>query len=226
MKNIAIILARSGSKGLPHKNIKELKGKPLMAYSIEAAIKSRLFDVVHVSTDSSQYADIAKEYGADEPFLRSEYTSSDSASSWDAIREVLMQYEEVGEKFDNFMLLQPTSPLRTAEDIQAAFKLLDEKNALAVVSVCPVDHSPLQCNTLPKDLSLVNFRQNESRGLRRQMLEQYYRFNGSIYLSRVSSFLETGDIYQKDCYAYVMDRLNSIDIDDEVDFKIARALLD
>lgn len=226
MKNIAIILARSGSKGLPHKNIKELKGKPLMAYTIEAAVKSGLFDVVHVSTDSQQYAEIAKEYGADEPFLRSERTSSDSASSWDAIREVLTKYAEIGNKFDNFMLLQPTSPLRTADDIQAAFKLQKEKKALAIVSVCPVDHSPLQCNVLPETLSLADFRQNNSKGLRRQMLEQYYRFNGAIYLSNVSNFLATGDIYDKDCYAYVMDRLNSIDIDDEVDFKIAEALLD
>ena len=226
MKNIAIILARSGSKGLPHKNIKELKGKPLMAYSIEVAVKSELFDTVHVSTDSPQYAEIAKKYGADAPFLRSNDTSSDSASSWDAIREVLARYAEKGEKFDNFMLLQPTSPLRTVGDIQAAFKLQKEKNALAIVSVCPIDHSPLQCNILPEDLSLANFRQNNSKGLRRQMLEQYYRFNGAIYLSKVSSFLASGDIYQKDCYAYVMNRRNSIDIDDEVDFKIAEALLD
>ena len=110
MRSIAIIPARSGSKGLPDKNIKPLNGKPLLAYSIEAALASGLFDTVHVSTDSERYAGIARRYGADEPFLRSAETSSDTASSEDAIREVLRRYEEMGQRFDAFMLLQPTSP--------------------------------------------------------------------------------------------------------------------
>ena len=129
MRSIAIIPARSGSKGLPDKNIKPLNGKPLLAYSIEAALASGLFDTVHVSTDSERYADIARQYGADEPFLRSAETSSDTASSEDAIREVLRRYEEMGQRFDAFMLLQPTSPLRTADDIRAAFGVMEEKQA-------------------------------------------------------------------------------------------------
>ena len=100
MRSIAIIPARSGSKGLPDKNIRPLNGKPLLAYSIEAALASGLFDTVHVSTDSERYADIARQYGADEPFLRSAETSSDTASSEDAIREVLRSYEEIGQHFD------------------------------------------------------------------------------------------------------------------------------
>lgn len=149
MRSIAIIPARSGSKGLPDKNIRPLNGKPLLAYSIEAALASGLFDTVHVSTDSERYADIARQYGADEPFLRSAETSSDTASSEDAIREVLRRYEEMGQRFDAFMLLQPTSPLRTADDIRAAFGVMEEKQAESVVSVCEVEHSPLWCNTLP-----------------------------------------------------------------------------
>jgi len=109
MKNIAIIPARSGSKGLPDKNIRLLCGKPLLAYSIEAALQSDMFDVVHVSTDSIQYAEIAKKFGADVPFLRSTETSSDSASSWDVVKEVIEKYQKVGKCFDTFMLLQPTS---------------------------------------------------------------------------------------------------------------------
>ena len=124
MCSIAIIPARSGSKGLPGKNIKPLNGKPLLAYSIEAALASGRFDTVHVSTDSERYADIARQYGADEPFLRSAEASSDTASSEDAIREVLRRYEEMGQRFDAFMLLQPTSPLRTADDIRAALSLI------------------------------------------------------------------------------------------------------
>ena len=129
MRSIAIIPARSGSKGLPDKNIKPLNGKPLLAYSIEAALASGMFDTVHVSTDSERYAGIARQYGADEPFLRSAETSSDTASSEDAIREVLRRYEEMGQRFDAFMLLQPTSPLRTADDIRAAFGVMEEKQA-------------------------------------------------------------------------------------------------
>ena len=117
MESIAIILARSGSKGLNDKNIKLMDGKPLIAYSIEAAKNSDLFDVVHVSTDSQKYADIAVEYGADEPFLRSEEMSSDTADSRDAVLEALRQYKEIGKEFDIVTLLQPTSTIRTGEDI-------------------------------------------------------------------------------------------------------------
>ena len=100
MKNLAIIPARSGSKGLKDKNIKLLNGNPLMAYSIEAALESGKFDEVMVSTDSAKYADIAKEFGAMVPFLRGERTSGDTASSWDTVKEVLSCYEELGKKFD------------------------------------------------------------------------------------------------------------------------------
>ena len=109
--NIAIIPARSGSKGLKDKNIKNLLGKPVMAYSIEAALKSGQFSTVMVSTDSEQYAKIALEYGAEVPFFRSKTTSSDTASSWDAVLEVLSEYEKLGQRFSTFCLLQPTSPM-------------------------------------------------------------------------------------------------------------------
>lgn len=225
MKNLAIIPARSGSKGLPDKNIRPLAGKPLIAYSIQAALASGLFDTVHVSTDSQHYADIAASFGADEPFLRSAEASSDTASSWDAVREVLTRYHQAGRDFDTFMLLQPTSPLRTPADIRGAYALMAEKDAHAIVSLCEVDHSPLQCNTLPPDHSMVDFEPAAAKDKRRQELDTFYRFNGSMYLSRVDTFLATGDIYAQRCYAYVMDKRTSIDIDDLCDFKIAEALL-
>lgn len=118
MGNLAIIPARSGSKGLPGKNKKPLLGKPLMAYAIEAAVESGLFKAVHLSTDSEEYAEIGRSWGAEVPFLRSLRNSSDTASSWDAVLEVLEQYSRQGREFDTVMLLQPTSPLRTAEDIR------------------------------------------------------------------------------------------------------------
>ena len=118
MKNIAIIPARSGSKGVRDKNIRNLCGKPLMAYTIEAALESGEFDEVMVSTDSEHYAEIARKYGASVPFLRSAKTASDSASSWDMVDEVLNCYAMLGKSFDTFCLLQPTSPLRDKKDIQ------------------------------------------------------------------------------------------------------------
>ena len=142
MKCIAIIPARSGSKGLKDKNIKELNGKPLLGYSVEAALNSNVFDTVMVSTDSERYATVARQCGAEVPFLRSEFTSSDSASSCDAVKEVIANYKEMGKEFDVLVLLQPTSPLRSCNDIAEAFKVFQEKDAKAVISVCEVDHSP------------------------------------------------------------------------------------
>lgn len=157
MKNIAIIPARSGSKGLKDKNIKLLNGIPLIEYSIDAAISANIFDEVMVSTDSDMYAEIAKKCGASVPFLRSKVNSTDKASSWDVVLEVLNYYQKKDQKFDIFCLLQPTSPLRKAEDILSAYSIFNEKRAKAVVSVGEVEHSPLWCNVLDKDNSLENF---------------------------------------------------------------------
>lgn len=118
MRNLAIIPARSGSKGLPDKNIMDLNGKPMMYYTIRAAIDSGCFEEIMVSTDSPKYAEIAVACGAKVPFLRSEAMSGDSAGSWDTVREVLSNYQKLGQTFDYVTLLQPTSPLRTAEDIR------------------------------------------------------------------------------------------------------------
>ena len=225
MKNIAIIPARSGSKGLRDKNIKLLNGNPLMAYSIEAALQSGTFDTVHVSTDSEQYADIARSYGADVPFLRNVETSSDTSSSWDTVREVLAKYHNIEKSFDSFMLLQPTSPLRTAHDIKCAYKLFYDNNASSIISVCEVEHSPLWCNTLPSDNSLAGFIRSNNTAKPRQQLDKYYRINGAIYLVRIqnSSFEDT--LYTDGCFAYIMDKQKSIDIDDMYDFLIAQTLL-
>ena len=224
MKNLAIIPARSGSKGLVDKNIKLLNGKPLIAYSIEAALQSGVFDTVMVSTDSEKYAEIARNYGAQVPFLRSAETSSDTASSWDAVAEVIENYQKLGTVFDTFMLLQPTSPLRTAENIREAYDEMAQKDANSIISLSEVDHSPLQCNTLPEDLSLDGFIRKETKGKRRQDMPTYYRFNGAIYLSKVDFFMQDHDIYREKCFAYVMSKRDSIDIDDEFDFAMAGGL--
>lgn len=225
MRNLAVILARSGSKGLKDKNIKGLAGKPLLAYTVEAAIESGKYDMVHVSTDSELYADIAKKYGADVPFLRDEELAGDKSSSWDALRFVVTEYEKLGKSFDTVTLLQPTSPLRDAKDIQNAFDIYESKNATAVVSVCEVDHSPLVCNTLPEDGSLYGFIDLNKVG-RRQDMKPYYRINGAIYIQKTNLLMDNTSIYSEGSYAYVMDKRHSVDIDDEVDFTVAQAIIE
>lgn len=226
MRNLAIIPARSGSKGLKDKNIKMLNGKPLLAYTIEAAIKSALFQEIMVSTDSEGYADIARQWGARVPFLRSEELSSDDVSSWAVARDVLQKYTQQGQNFNTFALLQPTSPLRTAEDIAKAYNTLYEKGANAIVGVTEAEHSPLWCGTLPEDQSLADFfKTADSYNQPRQILVPYFRINGAIYIVKTKYFYTANDIYENQCYAYIMSRGNSIDIDTEIDFKLAKILL-
>ncbi len=224
-RRIAIIPARSGSKGMRDKNIKLLNGKPLLAYTIEAAIKSEAFEIVFVSTDSPKYEEIANEFGADVHFLRSEYNSSDEASSWDVVREVIQRFEEEGKIFDEIMLLQPTSPLRTFEDIRKAIRVMSEKQAKAVESLTEMDHSPLWANTLPEDGNMDEFF-NKYSSMPRQALPKYYRENGAIYLIK-RELLDRADeeILSSNCYAYVMPRERSIDIDEELDFRIAEVMM-
>ena len=224
MKSIAIITARSGSKGLPHKNIKELCGKPMMAYTIEACLSSGCFDKVHVSTDSQEYAEIAKEYGADVPFLRTEELSSDTATTEQVIRYVLSEYDKRGEVYDTFAIMQPTSPLRNAEDVKQAFKLMKEKNANSVIGVCEMEHSPRWCNTLPEDGSMEGFLRRETNK-DRHSFSTYYRINGAMYLVKREIYTEHTAMYGSGSYAYIMPKYRSVDVDDIMDFKIAEALL-
>ena len=224
MKNIAIIPARSGSKGLKDKNITDLNGKPLMAYTIEAAMESEEFDEIMVSTDAERYAKIAKKYGASVPFLRSQATATDTASSWDMVEEVLGGYRDMGKQFDTFCLLQPTSPLRTTDDIKRAYDLYREKADFAVVSVCEAEHSPLWCGHLPENQEFIEFVE-ESSMRQRQSGKKFYRINGAIYIVDVNQFASDKFLYHKGSFAYVMSQARSVDIDTEVDFKLAEILM-
>ncbi len=224
MKNIAIIPARSGSKGLKDKNIKLLNGKPLMAYTIEAALKSEHFDEIMVSTDSEKYAEIAKSFGAKVPFLRSAETSTDKASSWDTVAEVLGRYAENGQTFDTLCLLQPTSPFRTSEDIKNAYELYNSKADFAVISVCEAEHSPLWCGHLPENGEFHNFIDEEAMK-QRQASGKFYRLNGAIYIVNCEKFKTDRYFYQSGSFAYIMPQERSIDIDTALDFKMAKFLI-
>lgn len=224
MKNIAIIPARSGSKGVKDKNIRNLAGKPLIAYTIEAALKCNVFDEVMVSTDSERYAEIALSFGASVPFLRSKETATDASSSWNVVDEVLANYKKNGEIFDTFCLLQPTSPLRTADDISAAYNLFRNKAQFSVVSVCEAEHSPLWCGHLPGNQEFIDFIKPESVK-QRQEGRKFYRLNGAIYIVDIKKFAEERFLYRKGGFAYIMSQENSVDIDTELDFKLASVIL-
>lgn len=224
MSVLGVITARSGSKGIRDKNIRELNGKPLIAYTIESALQSHYIDEVMVSTDSDVYADIAKKFGAVVPFLRSNRNSEDMSKSVDVLLEVLDEYEKREKYFDNIVMLQPTSPLRTYKNLNEAFDLFYEKNADSVVSVCECEHNPLLSCILPDDWSLFEFIKSENN-LRRQELQKFYRLNGAIYISKVTALKEIRSFYGENSYAYIMKQRESIDIDTELDFEYADFLL-
>jgi len=226
-KILAIIPARGGSKRLPKKNILPLSGKPLIQWTIEAASKSNYITTTMVSTDCVEIEKVAKDIGAAVPYLRSAKISGDTATSMDVIFDVLNFYERQHQYFDLVLLLQPTSPLRTHTDINKAIELYMEKEATAVVSVTECDHSPLWSNTLPESLSFSNFISEDLLLKRSQDLPTYYRLNGAIYLFDVQQIKSNANyLSHPKIFAYVMDKLHSIDIDDELDFKVAQAILD
>lgn len=224
MNNLAIIPARSGSKGIIDKNIKNLCGKPLMAYTIEAASKSGCFKEIMVSTDSEIYANIASDYGASVPFMRSAQNASDTASSWDMVEEVLNGYRKLGKEFDTFCLLQPTSPLRMSDDIVSAYVLYKEKASCAVVSVCEAEHSPLWCGHLPANNEFIGFIDPENIK-QRQSGKKFYRLNGAIYIVNINTFGEEKNLYKSGSFAYIMSQERSVDIDTDLDFKLAEILI-
>ena len=220
-KFLAIIPARGGSKRLPRKNILELCGKPLIAWSIEAGHKSKYIDKVVVTSDDVEILDIAKKFEAD-VLRRPNNLATDTSTTFDVIKHTL----DNTEGFDYIVLLQPTSPLRDENHIDMAIKLLQDKNADAVISVSETDHNPLWSNTLDDSLSMKNFLKDEVLNKRSQDLAKYYRLNGSIYICETKKLLSEKSLFLKEnIYAYKMNRQSSIDVDEEIDLKIAETFM-
>ncbi|APA59239.1 acylneuraminate cytidylyltransferase family protein [Campylobacter coli] len=224
-KILAIIPARSGSKRLVDKNIMYLQEKPLIAWSIEAAIKSKFIDRVVVSTDSFKYADIAKNYGALVPFIRKGMLALDSTPTFDVIEDVIKFYNSRQISYKYIILLQPTSPLRNEKHIDEAIELFFLKKANSIVSVCECEHSPLWTNVLSSDGSMDNFIKEDIKNLRSQDLPKYYRLNGAIFIAEISSYLKYKSFFMPNSFAYKMSTKESIDIDTEIDFLMAEILL-
>ncbi len=219
---LAIIPARGGSKRLPRKNVLDLSGKPLIAHTIEAGLKSNYVDKVVVSSDDEEILKISKKFGA-ETIKRPDNLANDTATTFDAIKHTI---DNNIDKYNYIVLLQPTSPLRNEKHIDEAIELLEIKNADAIISVCEMEHSPLWSNTLPQDGSMKGFLRDEVLNKRSQDLEKYYRLNGAIYICKTDKLLENKNFLLKDnIFSYVMDRKNSVDIDEEIDFKITETIL-
>ena len=221
-KILAIIPARAGSKRIKDKNFLDLGGKPLITWTIEAAKKSKYIDHIYVSTDSEKIQTISKEYNVDAEPLRRAQLSGDHATSTDVILDII-QNTKTG--YDLIVLLQPTSPLREASDIDGAIDLYFEKNAKSVVSVCEADCHPSWVSPIASDLKMDRMVDN-LQVKRSQDLETHYMLNGAVYVMDHMEFLKEESFYLKEgTYSYIMSKGNSIDIDSVDDLKFAQVFI-
>lgn len=218
MNRIAIIPARSGSKGLRDKNIIDLCGKPLMAYSIEAALQGGIFDRVIVSTDSKEYGEIGMKYGA-EVMYRGDELSNDNASTFMVLENLLGRLEK---RPDYFVLLQPTSPMRDASHIREAVELFEKKQNEFdfLVSVKEAEHAKVLVNPIEEDGSLKHF-DTDFSNYKRQSFKDYSP-NGAIFIGKPQAYLERKHFFGARTVAYMMNEFDSVDIDNELDYELAK----
>jgi len=222
IKVIAIIPARAGSKRLPGKNIKSFCGKPLIYWTIKAAQESKYVDKVVVTTDSKEIINFSKNCGVDYPLLRPNELSSDESSSEDVVNHVLRSIENISTEYDYLILLQPTSPLRSSDDIDKSIDLLIQRNAESVTSVVKLDHPVEWSSTINGDYKMTNFLKNKNLNKQSQFFPTKYLINGAIFLINVPIFLKDQSfISSNNSYAYIMNKITSVDIDNQFDFDIA-----
>jgi len=219
MGNICIIPARGGSKRIPRKNIKEFLGKPIIAYSIKAALDSGLFDEVMVSTDDLEIADIAKKYGAKVPFMRSEKNSDDFATTFDVIEEVINSYKELAVEFDNFCCLYSCAPFVTSEVLLKAYNHLNDKRFDSVFPIIAYSF-PIQ-RALRVDQGKISMMLKENLNVRSQDLEETYHDAGQFYWGSLRKLMLSKKLYTDNTGGIVISELNAQDIDNETDWKLA-----
>jgi CMP-N-acetylneuraminic acid synthetase len=214
---VGIIPARGGSKGIPRKNIKDFLGKPLLAWTIEAARDSGALEDIIVSTDDAEIASIALDYGASVPYIRSNDLARDDSSTIDVLIDIILQLDLQC----NLVLLQPTSPLRTSSDIWQSVESHRSVNSGSLVSVCKSKSHPLWSFTLESDRKIKSFSPTSGLPTRRQDMKQSYVLNGAIYISDSHSIIQNKSFINDDTYGFEMPRQRSVDIDDDLDWKIA-----
>lgn len=219
MGNIAIITARGGSKRIPKKNIKDFMGKPMIAYAIEAALGSGIFEEVMVSTDCTEIAEISKEYGANVPFLRSEKTSGDFATTYDTLEEVIIEYKKQGKDFDTVCCIYPCVPFLKSELLKDAYEKMVNKDADAIIPMCKYPVPIEWAMKLEDGYLLPNDR--EAQNIRSQDLEPKYFDAGMFYFCKTESLLKNKNLVPDKTLGFVIDESQCQDIDDEQDWKIA-----
>lgn len=219
MRSVAIITARGGSKRIPGKNIREFCGKPILAYSIEAALASGVFDRVMVSTDDMEIAEIAKHYGAEVPFYRSDETANDYATTNDVLLEVLSEYGKRGESFEIACCIYPTAPFVTGEKLKNAMELLQGSDADTLIPVTAFSYPP-QRAMLIREGRLV-FEYPEYLDSRSQDLEPHYHDAGQFYVFRTEAFQRNKRLMTGNILPLVVSGLEVQDIDNLTDWQIA-----
>lgn len=216
-----VITARGGSKGLPGKNIKNLCGKPLIAYSIDVARAFTSDDNICVSTDSDEIKSVVEEYGMKVPFIRPDYLATDTATSNDVLVHAINFFEKQGRKYKKLCLLQPTSPLRTVEDVEGAMMLYRDDIDM-VVSVTKSHAPAVLCQDDEEGFVQLVYNKNS---VGRQQLAEMYEYNGAVYVMNVTSLLEKGMSGFSKRIKYVMSKEHSVDIDDIYDFYQVESIL-
>lgn len=226
MEIMSLIPARGGSKGIPDKNIVDLAGKPLIAWTIEASLGSKNINRTIVSTDSEKIAEVAKKHGAEVPFLRPAEISGDKSPALLAIHHALKWLAD-NENYrpDYLVFLQPTSPMRNSQDIDEAFKVLHSKKADSVISVGEASPHPYLMKEITPDGRLKNF-VADPEGKPRQTFPPVYVLNGAIYIVKVELILNKNTFYSDKTYAYVMSQEKSLDIDSEIDLVIISKIIE
>jgi CMP-N,N'-diacetyllegionaminic acid synthase len=223
---IGLVTARGGSKGLPGKNLTTLGGKPLIAWTLEAARKARSLDRVIVSTDDPKIAETARQFGGEVPFLRPPELARDDSPHVDVVLHALSWLDEhEDDRPDYVVLLQPTSPFRTAEDIDAAVALAVGKRADAVVSVCEAHDHPYLTRKLSAGGTLEEFFPCPIKYARRQDLPPAYALNGAIYVSRRESFFASRNLCPSGALAHLMPNERSLEIDTPWELRIANLIM-
>jgi N-acylneuraminate cytidylyltransferase len=216
---VGIITARGGSKRIPKKNIKDFCGKPIIAYSIEAAQESGLFDTVMVSTDSEEIAAVAKHYGAEVPFMRSRENANDYADTTDVLLEVLEEYQKRGCSFDEFCCLYPTAPFITGEKLRESHKLLSDKDVFNVIPMVPFSFPPQR--GMKRDGRYIVPAHPEYINSRSQDLEEILHDCGQFYWCKTKEFMENPDFLSNHTVSYMVSEAEVQDIDNESDWRLA-----
>ena len=224
-KILAIIPARGGSKGLPKKNILDLYGKPLIAWSIEASLNSKYITTTLVSSDSEEILSISKKYGSS-TIKRPQNLATDTASSESAIIDALKRLKEDSQEFDYLVVLQPTSPLRDAKDIDESLELFFNSDATALISVCETDNKILKAFKENESGYIDGISNNDYPFARRQDLPKTYMSNGAIYIIKVDDFLNSGTLFTDKTISYIMSDEKSIDVDTKEDLASIKTILE